>query len=831
MYAIAKKVVWGLVIVLIAFTASAGEQGLVINEVAWGGSCGDRTGEWIELCNMSGETIDLEGWSLVSADGSPEIFLVGTIDSLQTGSDLVGGYYLLERGDDNTVPGIKADQIYTGALNDGGEALNLIDPEGRIVDTANRGGGPWLAGTNGDSPCTMERIDPTVPDDPANWASSIPLQDEEGSGGTPSGTPNGTPRAENSVFNILPRITFSIDPDPLFIHPEQVVSFDASGSFDRSGTIISYIWDFGDGMSGEGRTTNHTYAESGIYTVSLAVKDDRGGMNKQSTQVRVLSKLISVDFSVKSASQSRILQSQDELLFLDESHDPDGTIVDWDWAFGDEQTGKGRNVTHTYTHGESYLVTLCVINDLGEMACHTQTVSVVSRKPVARFTSSPALPNKGEDVSFDAAGSFDLDGMIIHYDWDFDSDGTVDLSIDQPVTVHQFTAEGEHAVTLRVRDDSNMVSLLFSGTVTINCDPVAAFQVSNFYPAELEEVAFTDCSHDREGEITAWHWDFGDGNSSDLPSPTHSYPDAGTYTIILTVTDGNGAHGTVHAVITAQNLSPVAHLDVNGEKDRVEVPTHESVIFNGSTSKDQSPNGQIVLYAWDLGADGTYEESSTAPTFAYTYTDNGTYKVRLRVTDDDGGTALSHPLTIEVMNRAPTCSFSWSPTSPTEAEDVTFTAVGNDIDGQVVGWRWNFGDGTTSSDYSPLHRFPDDGAYTVTLGVRDDDGKESESYTLQIIVMNSPPVAAFSVSSPSPQLGEAVCFTDLSQDTSPTGQIVHVAWDFGDGTFCPGSGCGEGDIHAPIHIYTTPGTYTVCLSVIDDDGARDLVVRTVTITE
>ena len=826
MSAIVKSVVWGLLIILVAFTVSAGEQGLVINEVAWGGSRENRAGEWIELYNTSGEAIDLEGWSLASADGSPEIFLVGTINPLQTGSDLVGGYYLLERNDDNAVPGIKADQIYTGALNDGGEALSLINPEGRVVDTANRGGGPWLAGgTNGDSPCTMERIDPTVPDDPANWASSIPLQDEEGA----SGAPSGTPRAANSVFNIPPNITFSIDPDPRFIHPEQVVLFDASDSFDRSGTIISYIWDFGDKLSGEGQTTSHTYAKSGIYTVSLAVKDDRGGMNKQSTQVRVLSELISVDFSVKPTSQSRIMQSQDELLFLDESYDPDGTIVAWNWSFGDEQTDKGRNVTHTYTHGESYLVTLCVTNTLGETACQTQIISIVSRKPVASFTSSPALPNKGEDVSFDATGSFDLDGTIVHYDWDFDGDGTIDLSIDQPVTVHQFTVEGEHAVTLRVSDDSNMVSLPFSGTVTINWEPIAAFQVSNFYPAELEEVTFTDCSHDRDGEITARHWDFGDGNSSDLPSPTHSYLDDGIYTIVLTVTDGNGAHGTVHAVITAQNLPPIAHIEtvVKGGK----VHTYAPVTFDGSASTDQSPNGQIVLYEWDLGADGTYEESSTSPTFAYTYTDNGTYKLRLRVTDDGGATALSDLLPIEIVNHIPNCSFSWSPTAPTDAEDVTFTAVGNDIDGQVVGWRWNFGDGTTSSAYSPSHRFPDDGTYTVTLVVRDDDGEESRPQTLQITVINSPPIAAFSISTTSTQLGETVRFTDLSHDTSPTGQIVHVAWDFGDGTFCPGDGCGEGDIHTPIHIYTAPGTYTVRLSVIDDDGDRSWITRTLTITE
>lgn len=820
-----KGIVLSVVVSLIAFTGLTEGRTIAINEVAWGGVCGDSTGEWIELVNLTDDTIDLEGWRLVSSDGNPEISLTGTIDPLETESDRVGGYYLLERDDDDAVPGIEADLIYTGALYDGGEALSLIDPKGRVIDTANQEGGPWPAGTDGELPCTMERVDPTGADEPANWATS-PSPSEEG------GLLCGTPRAENSVFNIPPYIAFSVF--PRLVHPGDPVSLDASGSSDKGGEITSYLWDFGDGTLGEGQTASHTYAEIGTYTIILTVKDDKGGGAQGAKEVLVIiNEPPQPDFSVKSASQNRVLQSLDELLFFDESYDPDGAVVGWRWDFGDGEIEEGQTASHTYTCGGDYVVTLCVTDDQGEIACRTQAISLVSRKPVARFAFTPKSPNEGEDVTFDAVESFDLDGTVVRYDWDFDGDGEVDLSTDQPTAVHPFPGGGEHEVTLRVIDDQGMISLPYSGKVYINRRPVAAFQVSNFSTNELEEVSFTDCSHDPDGEVVAWHWDFGDDETGDGQAVSHTYPSAGEYTITLTVTDENGAQGEVTTLITVKNLPPAAHLEVAGKKGKVEVFTNEPVILDGSTSKDQSPNGQVVLYEWDLGADGTYEETTTSPTFSCTYTEDGTYKVRLRVTDDNGATALSNPLTIVVLNRAPTCSFNWSPASPSDAEEAIFSAVVSDPDGEVVGWRWYFGDGETSTAESPTHRFPDDGVYTVTLIVRDDDGKESRASVREITVKNASPIAKFSLSSTSPQIGDLVCFTDLSYDPSPTGEIAHVAWDFGDGTFCPGTpnGCGEGGVRSPTHIYTVAGSYTVTLSVIDEEGAIGFVTQTLSIAE
>jgi hypothetical protein len=88
--------------------AQAPALNVAINEIAWMGRLADANDEWIELHNNTGAPINLSGWTLIAADGTPNITLTGTIPA--------GGYFILERTDDNSVPGVAADLIYTGAL-------------------------------------------------------------------------------------------------------------------------------------------------------------------------------------------------------------------------------------------------------------------------------------------------------------------------------------------------------------------------------------------------------------------------------------------------------------------------------------------------------------------------------------------------------------------------------------------------------------------------------------------------------------------------------------------------------------------------------------------
>jgi len=163
-------------------TQAANPLNVVINEIAWMGTKTSYNNEWIELYNNTDFSINLGSWVLKAVDGSPEINLAGEI--------LAKSFYLLERTDDNTVPNVSADQIYTGALGNNGENLQLYDNSGNLIDSVNCSAG-WFAGDNSTKQ-TMERKNPTLSgNSPENWQTSQ--------------NPGGTPKAKNSlVIELLP---------------------------------------------------------------------------------------------------------------------------------------------------------------------------------------------------------------------------------------------------------------------------------------------------------------------------------------------------------------------------------------------------------------------------------------------------------------------------------------------------------------------------------------------------------------------------------------------------------------------------------------------------
>jgi len=175
-----------------ATSTSAQPLDVVINEVAWGGHAGYTADEWIELYNNTDQPICLEGWRLCAADGPPDLALSGCIPP--------HGAYLIERSDDQTVSDVPADwsgSFGTG-LSNGGETLLLEDDRGVTIDTANGGGGAWPAGSAVPAYCSMERVDPTVPDSDANWTSNDGVtRNGLDAGGNPI---NGTPKAPNSCY-------------------------------------------------------------------------------------------------------------------------------------------------------------------------------------------------------------------------------------------------------------------------------------------------------------------------------------------------------------------------------------------------------------------------------------------------------------------------------------------------------------------------------------------------------------------------------------------------------------------------------------------------------
>ena len=769
----------------------------VINEVNWGGAPNDPQAEWIELYNPSDQPVNLDGWRLYSSDGAPNIRLHGTIAA--------HGYFLLERGRGDLLPGIHADIVYTGALRDSGEALFLVDSTGHYVDSANRSGGPWPAGTNllGIPPCaSMERINPTAPDNPTNWATS------RKSGGTPD--------AQNSVYNPPPRLQ-SIAFTPSLPHLGERVLFTAEV---KNNNATAFIWDFGDGTAGAGQTASHTYTHTGVYVVLLTVKGPQGAIAQQETTVRVIpARVILVDFSVTPPDSKQILQSGDPLLFSDESFiAPPGQLTEWTWKFGDGATASGQTASHTYARGGRYVITHTVIDTQGETATQTRSLLVHGRHPIAAFTHTPEHPNAGTAVTFNAAMSYDPDGTKLSYAWDFNGDGKVDLVSAVPTATYVYPHGGTYTVTLTVQNsdpDGPKQSLPVTAVVTVNYLPHPCFTLSSFSPHAGVPVTCTDCSSDPDSTITAWQWNFGDGTTATGSTPTHTYACAGKYTISLTVTDDNGAQATTSAAVTVQPSPPHVALTVQPAMG----PTGTPVTFTASASTT-CPTDKIVSYAWDFNGDGAYDQTTSSTSVTHTYmhipTAQAKYAATVKVTDAAGLTAVSAPVTVTVCDRKPIAQFSTAPATPTDADTVQFTDRSTDPDGRVVAWEWSFGDGTNATVQTPSHRFPDEGTYTVTLVVTDDSGVKSAPATVQITVTNAPPIAHLTATPTHVLAGAPVQFdASGSHDQSPNGRIVHYAWDF------TGSGTYTTVTTAPTvtHVYAKAGTYAATVKVTDDDGA------------
>ncbi|MFF1635008.1 LamG-like jellyroll fold domain-containing protein [Leifsonia sp. NPDC058248] len=177
---------------------------------------------------------------------------------------------------------------------------------------------------------------------------------------------------------------------------------------------------------------------------------------------------------------------------------------------------------------------------------------------------------------------------------------------------------------LSQQDVTNHYTLGTSGTLP-NQAPTAAFTstVTNL------SVAFDgSTSHDPDGNVNSYAWDFGDGSTGTGVNPTHAYGSAATYTVTLTVTDNQGLASApvTHDVTTtlSPNQLPTASFTAT--------PNGLTVGVNGTASND--PDGMIQSYAWDFGDGGT----ATTPTANHTYATGGTYPVKLTVTDNRGGT-------------------------------------------------------------------------------------------------------------------------------------------------------------------------------------------------
>jgi PKD repeat protein len=341
-----------------------------------------------------------------------------------------------------------------------------------------------------------------------------------------------------NVLNREPTASFNHTPlePPVF----ETVQF-LDDSADPDGNVTAWAWDFGDGTTSTLEEPTHEYEERGSFTVTLTVTDNDGGTATSSRVITMGNLAPTADFRAPST-----VNVGDGVRFTDESTDPEGGPLTYVWDFGDGATSSATNPIHAYDEPEAVIVTLTVTDDEGVSNTATLTIVIFPAiRPVADFSHEPEGGTIHDTVAFYDESS-DEDGSILAWEWDF-GDGETSRRRDP---THTFEDKGTHRVTLTVEDDDGNTDTVTKSVTIENLPPTAEFTVSKTIAETDEEIRFTDDSEDPEDHQLSYSWDFGDGSSSDASSPSHSYDEAGTYTVELTVADDEGETAIASASVT-----------------------------------------------------------------------------------------------------------------------------------------------------------------------------------------------------------------------------------------------------------------------------------------
>ncbi len=632
---------------------------------------------------------------------------------------------------------------------------------------------------------------------------------------------------------------------------------------------LSYEWNFGDNLTSTLQNIQHTYADTGTYTVTLIATNSNGcgdTVVKQNFVKIIPPKIASVNnLPVKGCvplTITPVAVIQDSI-----------SVGSYFWDFGDGATSTDSTPAHTYTTPGAYDVKL-VITASG---C-TDSLKIVSAvkagvKPIANFAADSRNICASKTVEFTDRSK---GAVITEWLWNF-GDGT--LSIEQN-PMHQYRDTGYFRVSLVATNYGCSDTIGKRRYVHVK-PPVARFDTAFLCNNPLKREFL-----DKSIGAKLWAWDFGDGAKFKGKKAAHTYADPGFYPVTLTVKNGtcsdtiktnvviikeqgrleanmpvscinasinfiinnvnpanirsytwyfNGitqpaAPAVVNPVTTSyttagswpaaavvtdilncpDTLHTTAPITIYGPKAAFQSSVSGACPGNTITFIDSTKTDgfhPVTTWSWNFG-DGSNQTFTSAP-FAHQYNTEGLFGVGLAVTDSYGCRDSLYKPGLVTIGR-PAAKFAQSDTLICPNTTVTFY---NQTSGLRNTYLWQFGDSTTSADINPLHTYKNEGKYEVTLKVINEYGC-SDSIISYINVITT--AADFLMSDSfinCPPLTVNFCNTSKG--------FSELVWNFDDEA---GS-----TLINPSHIFTTPGTYNVTLQAKNNTGCSDTATKTIVV--
>lgn len=646
-----------------------------------------------------------------------------------------------------------------------------------------------------------------------------------------------------NLTNVFADFTFSPADstlDTTFICPNTLIRF--KGVIDP--TVSLTEWDFGDGFFATGQNTAHAYSTFGIYQVKMIIsRFNACGKDTISKFIRVLGpepNLITADticagtaitlnasittgtylWNTGATTSSITVAPDTTALFIVTIEDslcrgaPDtttifvsnpkanfdfieqclgdtvffnnttttglDTITSFAWNFGDAATSTLTNPSHIYTSSGVFNVSLSVISELG---CLADTIITLTNHAIPLANFSAANVCNQTEVDFINNSNISM-GSISTYSWNFG-----DQNFDNTASPsHLYADTGTYVSMLIVNSDFGCADT-FSQSVTVYPLPLADWSAMN----QCLNLPIDYINNSVFPIGSNFNWDFGDGNNSNVVSPSHTFASAGTYTVGLVVTSPELCADTLikEVVVFPRSLPDFSFSNV------CEV---EDVIFTNNTTLSSGSFGNV----WDFG-DGT-SSIDFSPTHLYT---NGTYSILLITTTDSNCIdSIRKDITVYLQPMA-----DYNFVDACFRNDIVFTD--NSSPNAGLSYNWNFDDGNFDSNPSTAHNYASAGTYEVQFTVVTTDNC-SDSITKSITVYPQP-VPDFSFQNAC--LNDANLFNNTT--VLATGNIDQWIWDFGDGITAVTANTS--------HTYTTEGNFNVSLKAVSDFGCEDSISKTVTV--
>lgn len=536
---------------------------------------------------------------------------------------------------------------------------------------------------------------------------------------------------------------------------------------DAPGTV--YDWNYGDGTTSTGIVPNNPVYAAGlndtIYTIQLIVSSASGCIDSLSQQVAVYP----LPFATFTILDDTVC-SNEAMLFANNSTNASNYL----WDFSDGTTTTTISPSHAFNGIGSFDVTLVAYSVHGCTDSAFATIFIDSI-PLPSFTNSTEC--FGNATSFLNTST----GNPTAFVWDFGDGSPTETSTDPS---HTFAATGVYLVSLTATNGLNCSNTV-NQLVTVNDVPIANFSASQ--TCFGQSMNFTDAS--LNSPIT-WNWDFGDGNSSNIQSPSHMYADTGMYNVQLIVSGGSGCLDSITLSMYVDSI-PQAAFTFS------EACTGDSLFFTNNSTV--APDD----YLWDFG-DGS---TATSINTDHIYGTAGTYPVTLTATYSWTGCSNSFTQNVESYPRTVP---SFIANTPCLGDSTSFSDQSSGTPNQ---WEWDFGDGTPNSTLqNPSHLYLSQGLFTIGLITENAYGC-SDTLSQQIEIFGLP-TADFTFS--------PVCEGATTQFSDNSSGDVAWSWDFGD------LGA-TSNLENPMHTFSTNGNFATQLIVFNAFGCSDTITYPITV--